>query len=139
MTVPCNGCALTDGACANQEPHNQLRAKICVRAGLPFYCHDTRIADWRDAIAFKVAILSRRPIPICRGWAREVARLAATGYFTRARALKRRLGEAALSALERFISTDEGADPYEKANAREDMETAISILFAPEETETPAS
>lgn len=130
--TPCEGCALTDGACANKEPKNQLTARICVRAGIPFYCHTTDVADWHDDIGFKIAILKRQRVPICQGWAREVRVLAKTGYFTRARALKRKVGETAIRALNRFVDTDEKLDPYGKANARDDVEQALALLFEPE-------
>jgi hypothetical protein len=137
---PCNGCALTDGACANLEPKNQLTARICVRAGIPFYCHDTALADWRDPVSFKVAILKRQPVPICQGWTREVRRLAALGYFKEPeggglRVLQKQLGEMAIRALNKFVDTDEESDPYGKAHAREDLEEAIAILFEPTECE----
>jgi hypothetical protein len=133
--APCGGCALSAGACANLEPYNQLRARIAVRAGLPFYCHATPLASWKDPIAFKVAILRHERIPICQGWVREVRALASTGYYTTpARQLQKDLGATALRAIETFVNTDEAVDPYGKANAREDLDTAISILFADDPT-----
>lgn len=129
---PCDGCALTSGACANQEPYNHLRARICARAGIPFYCHDTKLADWRSPVEFKVAILKHQPIPICQGWTREVRQLVAAGHFKKpeVREVLKQVGTMALLALEKFVNTDRDVDPYGKANAEDDLEVALSVLFA---------
>ena len=128
---PCSGCAFTPGTPAHEEPHNALRAEVSTLAGLPFYCHDTDIADWRDDAAFKAAILTHQPIPVCAGWVRAVRELAERGYFRKRPEivrLRRQLGAMAMRAINEFCDRD--ADEYTKMRAKEDLETALGILTA---------
>lgn len=128
----CDGCALTSGACANREPNNALTALICVRAGIPFYCHDGQ--PWDDAIAMKVKILRHQRVPVCQGWRRDVKALAVTGWFRTVRQLKHQVGDAALRALETFIRSSNSGDEYGRANALADLETYMSLLALPART-----
>src|SRR5262245_11677495 len=77
----CAGCAFRPGGAANRELYNHLRATICMLGPLPFLCHDGR--DWADPDnhKFTPGEMFRRGWSICQGWRREVARLAATGYY----------------------------------------------------------
>lgn len=78
---PCEGCALSPGAVANLEPDNHLMALICVLGPIPFLCHEGQ--NWEDSEEHKLGArkLFLRGFKICRGWQREVRRLAATGYY----------------------------------------------------------
>lgn len=120
MPNPCEGCALTKGAAANCEPNNHLAAMLAVLGPFPFYCHDAM--EWRDELIhhFPPRLLKRLgQLKVCEGWRREVAELAATGYYAGDvvdKRLRRTVAWAALVALNEF--TKEGATPAQKDKAR---------------------
>jgi hypothetical protein len=99
---PCEGCAFTEGTEANLCPYNRLKGELCLLGGVPFYCHHD--IDWRSPQTHKKKSRQEvRAIKVCAGWRREVAELAATGYFKTERAEKKANGELGLGALETFV------------------------------------
>jgi hypothetical protein len=94
---PCGGCAFTEGTAANREPYNALKAQICLMGGIPFHCHHN-IEWWKPEEHKKKTREQVQKMEICRGWQREVAQLAATGYFKTLRAEKKVYGELGLGA-----------------------------------------
>lgn len=115
--APCSGCALTCGAQANIEPHNQITAKLCVLGGSPFWCHEGK--DWKDPANHGHMSKERfraLGLKICGGWVREVQRLAAAGYFKECRMWKAACAQLGIESLELYRAE---SDPAEKAELLE--------------------
>lgn len=121
MKSPCESCAFTEGSAANLEPKNNIKAQVCVMAGLPFYCHHGQ--DWQAPDASRrrsAAEMRAEGFETCAGWKREVCGLAAEGYFKKRRTMKKIFGELALGALEIWTSKD--VDDEDKEDARGQFE-----------------
>lgn len=124
---PCEGCALSEGAAANQEPDNHLRAMIAVLTPVPFYCHATM--DWQDAVTFfmpRGLLKSLGQLRVCEGWRREVAALAETGYFKENAGTTKLIGGLTLKALNNFLRED--ASPSMKEQARVELDAYLRLL-----------
>jgi hypothetical protein len=126
--LPCTGCALTDGAAANCEPENNLKAMLCVLGGVPFYCHVGM--DWQTDESHKrtrrqAISLGIRP-PVCAGWKREVAALARTGYYRDRAPLKREFAILGLANLQTYV--DASADSQEKQDALQVLGSVLEVL-----------
>jgi hypothetical protein len=113
---PCEGCAYTEGAAANLEPQNKLNGQLCVLGGIPFYCHHTKSGEIIDLghEATNIPEVRRELVQsgkmvICQGWKRETEEIARTGYYDRARDLKRAFALLGLGSLQIFITTDDEA------------------------------
>jgi hypothetical protein len=120
---PCEGCAFTEGSAANREPYNALKAQICLLGGIPFHCHHN-IEWWKPEAHKKKTRAQVQQMEICGGWQREVAKLAATGYFKTLRAEKKVYGQLGLGALETFV----GGLECKKAMARRTLDRIIRAL-----------
>jgi len=123
----CAGCAFRPGGAANRELYNHLRATICMLGPLPFLCHDGR--DWADPDnhKFTPGEMFRRGWSICQGWRREVARLAATGYYANNTEVTRSFAKAALQELE--ITLSEEVDEEDRAEAQELLAKFLANLY----------
>jgi protein gp37 len=51
-------CAFTPGSVANLEPHNNVKAKLCVLGPLPFFCHQN--IDWQNTPSRQSGLLSAK-------------------------------------------------------------------------------
>jgi len=128
---PCDTCALRDGSITNtNEPHNRLRAMICVEAALPFYCHYSGAGDWSDIGISKLnqaeSMTMRRELPICQNWKAQVAAKAKTGFYDKAtRQIRRWAGIFALQQINRFIEAEPGAI---KDHALKQIEQVLAML-----------
>ncbi len=124
MNKPCEGCAFSEGAAANQEPYNALRAQVCALGGIPFYCHHDM--DWLGSGKRTFTREEARQLKMCGGWQREVNRLAKSGYFKRAsHFIMRGLAMAALDSIEIFVST---TDRDDKEHERKVIDRALARL-----------
>lgn len=120
--TPCEGCALTPGAAANLEPNNYLKALICVLGPVPFWCHDGQ--DWANPDNHKpmtAADFRERGFRVCAGWKREVARLAATGYYKENPEVTKAIAMLASGQLETLLGSDNAEDKEEAAGMLEAM------------------
>jgi hypothetical protein len=109
---------MTKGAAANLEPHNHLRAMLCVLGAIPFWCHEN--IRWRRKGSNIVTPkdLRNEGIQICAGWKREVARLAGAGYYKDHPDVTRFLAELGLGMLAILCSDESGEIDKEKAKDR---------------------
>lgn len=123
---PCEGCAFTEGAAANLEPDSNLKGQLCVLGGLPFYCHSTFDCRKESGVGTK-ADVRRLGMRICRGWKREVAALAGTGYYDDRREVKRQMALIGTANLQRWIDAEEGS--REKRDAWEIFGAVIKSLI----------
>ena len=105
--APCGTCAYTCGSAANREPHNNLKAQICVLGGIPFYCHKGS-DKWKDpknhGIISKVRFKELN-LPICQGWVRRVRALAKVGYYKKNPTTRKIIAQIAAESLEIFVSS----------------------------------
>lgn len=130
--TPCHDCALLSGSITQKEPHNVLKAEICVLGGLVFYCHDT-IDGWKTQGKFttRKQIQEERWKP-CAGWAGKVQELAKIGYFHQdewfTRLIQQERAKAAIAALDDYISLDGEKKREEKEDARLNLEEYITDL-----------
>lgn len=122
---PCEGCAFTEGAEANTEPQNNLKAQLCLLGGIPFYCHhskDGTLQDLSDIPRAKVREQVRiGRMVICQGWRREVAALAVKGYYREQLEAKRAFAAFGLGALQIFVSTEDKAEKRKAAKNLKDI------------------
>lgn len=127
---PCATCALTEGSQAHREPHNNLRAQLCVMGAIPFYCHHDAAGNLRDLAdmprAMAAAEIRAGRLRICEGWRRETKALALSGYFARAAELKRAFAQLGLGALQIFTASD---DPKEKRRASKTLRDVLLTLW----------
>jgi hypothetical protein len=123
MKNPCEGCAFTEGSAANREPYNALKAQICLLGGIPFHCH-RNIEWWKPEEHKKKTPEQVQQMEICGGWQREIAQLAATGYFKTERCRNKLLGQLALGALETFVH----GFKCKKATAKRTLDRIIRAL-----------
>lgn len=100
---PCQECAFKPGAAAYLEPYNQLRARVCAQAGLPFFCH--RKVPWRAQRSWSAADrrANARAAGICEGWVARVRELNAAGHYSRYRLLRRAVARELLDTLELWL------------------------------------
>lgn len=59
----CNGCAFTPGTPANLDILTQAKARLCVTAYEPFFCHENAVND----------VLPKGREHLCRGWFKAVS------------------------------------------------------------------
>src|SRR4051794_40017207 len=115
MTEPvdkrCDTCAFRPGCVTFEaEPHNTLRAEVCVRAPLPFHCHYSKAGDWSVVSLSNLnpaeAMSLRRELKICEGWRAEVKRRAARGDYAdvETRKIRHWIGVHALRLINQFIA-----------------------------------
>lgn len=123
---PCKGCALKEGAAANCEPANNIKAQLCVLGAIPFYCHEN--LDWQNPEAHKAkrADVKMLGVGICQGWKREVAELAKTGYYRDRGDSKKDLAAIGIVNLAKFIESERGSQA--KNDASEILEFIIKEL-----------
>jgi hypothetical protein len=124
--APCAGCAFGPGAAANKEMYNHLRGLICLLGPVPFVCHDGQ--DWKNPENHKLAPAQffRTGWKICEGWRREVARLAATGYYEHT-SISRGCAQAALNEIEILVSKE--IDEEDRAEAIQTLAQLAAWLF----------
>lgn len=126
---PCGTCAYREGAAANREVSNRVRAMICELGGVPFHCHhatDGRELNWRGSQAdFFASMASRRDLRLCAGWKSAVAKRKAQGFFGKFGCIRRAIAINALDSLEAFLHP---SDPQEKQEAQEDLWKALRFL-----------
>ena len=133
MRDPCDSCALREGAAANKEPYNALRALICVLSGRPFWCHHGIAWQERDD---KLTHQECRTVGTCAGWRREVAKRKARGWFrdvTRAR-VRAWMGEYLLIVIDKYVAEK---DRREKKRLLAVIRDGIQRLGAKEPCEGP--
>jgi len=124
MNNPCDSCAFVPGTVTHDsEPHNLLRATICLLGPLPFQCHYLR--DGRDihadpAVPRYMSGNQYRGVGfrVCEGWRREVRELAATGYFKDSPRRTKAYGMLALEELEIMLASEAGSEDWQEANQR---------------------
>ncbi|HEV7674353.1 MAG TPA: hypothetical protein VGQ12_07475 [Candidatus Angelobacter sp.] len=132
---PCDTCAFRNGAEANSEPYNRLRALVCAVSGIPFYCHHG--FDWQTT---DISLINRRFVPVggeltcrmhaCAGWKREVARFKANGQIPSdpaVRSVQRQFGEYALCLIKAAIDAPE--DSAEKEAHWKELRGVMEMLF----------
>lgn len=107
----CDTCAFREGCVTyEEEPHNKLRAEICVTAPLPFHCHYSKAGDWSTLSLANLnateAMTLRRELKICEGWRAEVKRRAARGEYAdrETRKILHWAGIHALQLINKFIA-----------------------------------
>jgi hypothetical protein len=126
---PCQGCALTDGAYANREVHNRLKAEVCVRAGVPFWCNhrDGKPTEDFDGMTRRLHrhLVQTEQLRICEGWRRKTAALARTGWFRGRAPLLHAVGEAAIQTLHAMLG--ETGDP-EKSELATELKRLLKLL-----------
>jgi hypothetical protein len=125
----CASCAFTTGAEANLEPHNFIRAQLCLLGAIPFYCHHGADGTLRDVGSVtraeqRVAVQTGFMV-ICQGWRREVNSLARSGYYARSAKSKRVYAELGLGALQIFTTTEDGERKEWAAETLEDILLAL--------------
>lgn len=113
MPNPCDGCAYADGAAANLEPDNRLKALVCALTGVPFWCHHGM--NWQTTPKhLSRAEFQALNLHICEGWRREVSKRIKPGLAGKRRRLIRRWkGEAALMLIDEFIALEPGPEKDE--------------------------
>lgn len=138
--TPCDTCALGticrsgDDRGAADEVRNRLRAEICARAGIPFFCHHSRSGPQYDWRAGGLGPLSLPPGErrLCAGWKARVKEVyprdlvCSTPEDTAVlRRYQRGLGNEALDAVDRFIDEK---DPARKVERRKEMRDLIRAV-----------
>lgn len=127
---PCAGCAFTEGSEANLEPQNNIKAQFCLLGGIPFYCHHARDGSIQSLQTVTPAERRERIqtglMIVCQGWRREVGKLAAEGYYTKAPAAKRAYAMLGLGALQIFLSEEEGEKKERAAQTLQDVILALN-------------
>lgn len=126
--TPCDTCAFEPGTVTHdREPHNHLKALICLLAGLPFHCH--YLKDGRDIHAdpayherMTAGEARQHGFEICAGWKREIKLLADAGYFKERRMVTKANGIIGLDELYVFLNS-EGED---KEDARLQLEKVMT-------------
>lgn len=121
----CEGCALTEGAAANNEPWNNLTAMLAVLGPFPFYCHDT--FDWQNTDGRNQArtFIRENGFVLCSGWMEQVRELAETGYYKENPIITKCKAISARGALELFLATD---DQEEKDESSAEMFRILTML-----------
>jgi len=131
----CDTCAFRQGCeTHDSEPYNRLKAMICAKAGIPFFCHHG--FEWQDTQIFEI---NRRfvtiggsgtPQHVCAGWKRQVAKFKEDGWFPRdpeQRRVQLQVGRAALTLMRRFVEALAGSK--EKDEAYIDLKICVVMLF----------
>lgn len=123
MNNPCDTCAFKSGSITQDEPHNHLKGIICLLGPLPFYCHHLKDGTEITNDPKYHERMTRQEIraagmQICAGWKREVAQLAATGYFMESPRLTKAHAMIALQELSIFLDSEDGSDDKHEANER---------------------
>jgi len=113
MKSPCEECAFSKKG-AGQEPYNSLRGKICALGPIPFGCHHG--TDWADSSSWShdQVQLALRTTGICQGWAAEVRRLKARGWYGPYRLIRRAIARRALLFIELFTAAKQGTPEKKK-------------------------
>ena len=124
---PCETCAFTEGSDANLEPHNAIKGQLCVLGGIPFYCHHGQ--EWWTEEAAKIppSKIRELQIPICQGWRREVAKLAAIGHFRKGAAITKAFAQIGLGELQVLCSKN--LDDEDKEEAKRVLEAVFKNLI----------
>lgn len=130
MRSPCEGCAFSEGAAANREPYNLLRATVAAMTAHPFWCHHTKHGGLITAESHLMTHARHHALglQICEGWRREVVKHVKPGLTTRQRLIRRWMGAGILQMIEEFI----GSKGRRKKELHTRLTAAIRKLHADE-------
>lgn len=102
-TSPCDTCAFKEGSETTGEPHNVLKAQLCLLGGHAFFCHHATDLH-KTSDGNKATRAELRANGICHGWRTKTAERVKAGWFDRdIIAMRRAFGELGLALLNEFI------------------------------------
>lgn len=105
----CEGCAFNPQTDANRSDVTRLKARLCVEALEPFFCHEQVQEAVNNGLPYSQAI-EQVEMPLCSGWCEAVATRNDSGFYESQEEWRRAVLRG---CLEYIVQVEDGFDPGE--------------------------